>query len=68
MDSVLNKNGNYYPQLFLKERKYIKKKVIRHIIDDSESYSDDSEDSDDSDEEYIKATELMFLEKTILKM
>ena len=51
LDSVLNKDGNYYPQVFLKGCKYIKKKVIRHIIDDSESYSDDSGDSGDSDEE-----------------
>ena len=34
MDSALNKDGNYYPQLFLKECKYIKKKVIRYIIDE----------------------------------
>ena len=46
LDSDLNKYGNYYPQLFLKECKYIKKKVIRHIIND-----DNSDDSDDSDEE-----------------
>ena len=25
LDSTLNKNGNYYPQLFLKECKYMKK-------------------------------------------
>ena len=25
LDSTLNKDGNYYPQLFLKECKYIKK-------------------------------------------
>ena len=36
---------------FLKECKYIKKKVVRHIIDDLESSSDDSDDSHDSDEE-----------------
>ena len=30
MDSALKKDGNYYPQVFLKECKYIKKKVIRH--------------------------------------
>ena len=46
LDSSLNKDGNYYPQVFLKECKYIEKKVIRHIIDDLESSSDDSDDSD----------------------
>ena len=45
--SVLNKDGNYYPQVFLKECKYIKKNVIRHITDDLESPSNDSDDSDD---------------------
>ena len=63
-DSALKKDGNYYPQVFLKDCKYIEKKVIRHI-DDLESSSDDS---DDSNEELIKAMKLMFLEKTILKM
>ena len=65
LDSALNKNGNYYPQIFLKECKYIIKKVIRHIIDDLESSFDYS---DDSEEELIKAMTLMFLEKTILKI
>ena len=36
-----------YPQVFLKECKFIKKKVIRHIIDDLESTSDDSNDADE---------------------
>ena len=35
LDSALNKGGNYYPQVFLKECK----EVIRHIIDDLESSS-----------------------------
>ena len=47
LDSALKKDENYYPQVFLKECKYIKKKVIRHIIDDIESSSDDSYDSDE---------------------
>ena len=50
LDSALKKDEDYYPQVFLKEGKYIKKKLIRHIIDDIESFSDDSNDSDDSDE------------------
>ena len=32
-DSALKKYANYYPQVFLKECKYIEKKVIRHIND-----------------------------------
>ena len=50
LDSVLKKDKNYYPQVFLKECKYIKKKLIRHITDDLESSSDDSDDSEVSDE------------------
>ena len=47
MDSALKKDDNYFPQVFLKECKYIGKKVIRYIIDDLESSSDDSNDSDE---------------------
>ena len=47
LDSALSKDGNYYPQVFLKECKYIEKKVLRHIIDDLESCFDDSDDSDE---------------------
>ena len=36
MDSVLKKNGNNYPQAFLKECKYVEKEVIKHIIQDPE--------------------------------
>ena len=31
LDSALKKDDNYYPQVFLKECKYIEEKVIRHI-------------------------------------
>ena len=34
LDSALNKDWNDYPQVFLKECKYIEKKVINQIIDD----------------------------------
>ena len=47
LDSALRKDDNYYPQVFLKECNYIEKKVVRHIIDDFESSSDDSDDSDE---------------------
>ena len=46
-DSALKKNENYYPQVFLKECKYIEKKVIRHINDNLSDFSS----SDESDEE-----------------
>ena len=43
LDSALKKDENYYPQVFLKERKYVGKKVIRHINDNLSdfSYSDE---------------------------
>ena len=47
LDSVLNNDGNYYLQGFLKESKYIEKKVLRHIND----YLSDFSFSDESDEE-----------------
>ena len=47
LDSALKQEKNYYLQVFLKECKYIEKKVIRHIFDDLESSSDDSDDSDE---------------------
>ena len=48
LDSALKDDDNYYPQVFLKELKYIEKKVIRHIND---NLSDFSSPSDESDEE-----------------
>ena len=47
LDSALRKDANYQPQMFLKECKYIKKKVIRHINDNLSAFSF----SDESDEE-----------------
>ena len=44
LESALKKDENYYPQVFFKECKYIKKKVGTHIIDDLESSSDDSDE------------------------
>ena len=49
LDSTLKKDWNYYPQVFLKECKFIEKKVVRHIIDDIlfidlECSPDDSEE------------------------
>ena len=47
MDSALKKDGNYYSQVFLKECKYIEKKVVGHINDNLSDFSY----SDESDEE-----------------
>ena len=47
LNSTFNKDGNYYPQVFLKEYKYIEKKVIRHINDNLNDFSF----SDESDEQ-----------------
>ena len=46
LDSALKKDEKYYLQVFLKECKYIEKKVIRHIND----YLSDFSSSDESDE------------------
>ena len=45
LDSVLKKDDNYYPQVLLKECKYIEEKVVRHIHDNLSdfSYSSDEE-------------------------
>ena len=47
MDSALKEDENYYPQVSLKECKYIEKKVIRHINDNMSDFSS----SNVSDEE-----------------
>ena len=49
LDSALNKDANYYPQAFLKECKYIEKKVMRHINDNLSDFSY----FDESDEEQL---------------
>ena len=55
LNSALKKDENYYPQVPLKECKYIEKKEFRHI---NHNLSDSSY-SDESDEEQIKAIRLM---------
>ena len=47
-DYALKKDENYYPLVFLKECKYIEKKMVRHIND---NFSDFSNFSDESDKE-----------------
>ena len=49
LDSVLKRDENYYPQVFLKECKYIEERVIRHITNDLENFPD----YDESEEEYF---------------
>ena len=47
LDSALKEDyysQDYYLQVFLKECKYIEEKVARYIIDDLESYFDDSDE------------------------
>ena len=50
LDSALKKDGNYYLQVFLKECKYIEKKVVRHIYDNLK-YPSFSNELDECDEE-----------------
>ena len=51
IDSVFRTDKNYYPQVFLKERKYVvrEKKMPEYITDDIEISS--NSDREDSDEE-----------------
>ena len=51
LDSTLKKDGNYYPQVILKECKYIEKKVATHMSNNLSDFSY----SDDSDEEYLSS-------------
>ena len=39
LDSALKIDDNYYPQVFLKECKYIEKEVVRHIHDHLSNFS-----------------------------
>ena len=47
LENGFKKDVNYYPQVFLKECKYIEKKVIRYINDNLRDFSS----SDESDVE-----------------
>ena len=44
LDSALKKVQNYLPQVYLKECKYIEKKVIRHFNDNLGNFSDGSDE------------------------
>ena len=39
LDFAFNKDGNYYPQILLKECKYTDKRVIRHFINNLSNFS-----------------------------
>ena len=47
LDSALKKNDSYYPQVFLKECKYIAKKVVRHIHGNLSDFSYSSDEFDE---------------------
>ena len=50
VDSVFRTDENYYPQMFLEECKCVReKKMLEHITNEIEIFSDDS-DREDSDE------------------
>ena len=44
LDYIIKSNESFYQQMFLKECKYIEKKVIRHISDDLQSSPDESDE------------------------
>ena len=45
MDTALRKDGNYYPQVFLKECKYVEKKIVGHIHDNLSDFFYSSDES-----------------------
>ena len=46
LDSALKRDENYHLKVFLKECKYIEKKVIRYINDNLSDFSSDDDESD----------------------
>ena len=46
-DCTLKKDEDYYRQVFLKECKYIERKVIRHINDNLSDFSSDDESEEE---------------------
>ena len=47
LDSALKKDDYYYPQVFLKECKYVEEEVVRHINDNLSDFSSDDDESDE---------------------
>ena len=64
LHSALKKDGNKYPQVVLKECKYIEKKIIRHTND---KLSDFSSDGDESDEKQINCLGYFFKKGSLRK-
>ena len=61
LDSAFKKDDNYYLQVFLKECKYIEKRIVRHIHDNFSYFSF----SDEPDEEEVKTIKLVIFWKCI---
>ena len=59
LDSAVKKYDSYYPEVFVKDCKYIEKNVVRHLHD---ILSDFSYSSNKSDEEQIKAIWVIIFE------
>ena len=64
LESALKKDESYYPQVFLKECKYIEKKLVRRINDSLIDFSS----SDEPDGEQIRAIWLIFHGIAIFKV
>ena len=47
LDSAFKKDDSYYPQVILKECKYIAKKVVRYIHDNLSEFSYSSDESEE---------------------
>ena len=57
LDFVVRVGQKFYPQVFLEECKYVKrkKKMLNYINDDLEMTSSDDDDDDDDDELYSES-------------
>ena len=47
LDSALKKDENHYPEVFLKQCKYIEKRVVKHIQQNLSDFSYSSSSDDD---------------------
>ena len=73
MDPSLKKDETYFPQVLLKQSKYIKEKVVRNIHDNLSDFSSDDDESDEYDKEQTNIfrksnIQNVFFEGAILKM
>ena len=69
IDSVFWTGKNYYPQVFLKECKYVvkEKKIPKYIIDDIEISSDSDKENSNEDNSDEKNSDEEVLEKIQIK-